>query len=149
MSWWCISVFYCLSLCVSADLTANRGMTYYIYMLVCTNTLVSCFCEAPQSNLIKLFKIHLSVAVQIKHFEGNLEIPLRSWTQTHTHTKSEINAAQYKNMHLNGPNGSYKSCFWANSHWSAKWVPHNHNQLNALLSCSTNDSFSRIFLFKY
>lgn len=52
-------------------------------MLVCANMLVSCFCEAPQSNLIKLFKIHLPVAVQIKHFEGNLEIPLRSCTQTH------------------------------------------------------------------
>lgn len=48
------------------------------------------FGEAPRSNLIKLFKVHLPIAVQIKHFEGDLKIPLRSWTQTHTHTQKTI-----------------------------------------------------------
>lgn len=36
-----------------------------------------------QSNLVKLLQIHLSVTVQIKHLEGNLKVPLGSWTQKH------------------------------------------------------------------
>lgn len=34
-----------------------------------------------QSDLLKLLQIYLSVTVQIKHLEGDLKVPLGSWTQ--------------------------------------------------------------------
>lgn len=52
-------------------------------------------CSCSQSNLFKLFQIHFSITIQIKHLEGNLKVPLGSWIQKKEN--SEIDTEQYEN----------------------------------------------------
>lgn len=56
-------------------------------------TAVCKMCCYSQSNLVKLLQIHFAISVQIKHLEGNLKVPLGSWTQ-----KKEIQESIQHNM---------------------------------------------------
>lgn len=118
---------------------------------VCANMLVSRSREAPRSDLIKLFKVHLPVAVQIKHFEGDLEIPLRSWTQTHTHihTKETNQKSMQHNIKayvLTALTGVVNPVFDI----TATGLQNDCHKIttSSLLGCSTKDLFSSLFLFK-